>query len=172
MPWVYSSRPGRYFRSHVSWSCILIHPTSGQLWAKWFPFSGSASARAHVTFRDTHFLFWQVQTEPGHSCVKLTSVPWTFHPVALSLPSGITKSPSKCSSICILRWLLYPLASPLSLPNTGLSHLFLLLCSVMWHLPSGLWNAPASPAHQVPPPQFFILMYSFKSVHFTAILPF
>lgn len=116
-------------------SCLLklplIPPTSRQLWAEGFPFPGSAPTRTQVTFRGTHSIFWQIPTEAGGPYVMLTSVPWTFHPPALRLLSGITKGHSKCSSTCILRCVYFLWSLPFPQPKTGPSHLYLFLCRVV-----------------------------------------
>lgn len=93
MPWLYTGSGLEGISEVASLEAVFWKlPTSGQLWAKWFPLSVSASETAHITFRGTPFLLWQVQTELSRSCVMLTSVPWTFHSVAPSLPSGVTKN--------------------------------------------------------------------------------
>lgn len=99
---------GRDPRGHSSWNQLLIAQTSRQLWAEHF-------AEAHITFRDTHFHFWQVQTEPGQPHVILTSGAWTFHSVALNQPAIWDYQELLQTQPSVhFKTVLYPSGSPLS----------------------------------------------------------
>lgn len=112
MWWLQSSRLGRDLGSHVSLrpcfhasdtqeapgyvaSCFLALPPQYLMWP-----SG------------TSFHFWQVQIEAGWPYAMLISAPWTFHPMALHLIWDY-KELLQTSSMCLLRWFLYPWEAPL-----------------------------------------------------------